>query len=55
MPNVVATSAIVWDLNTERSLPVASGVYIFHVDVAGLGTKTDRLAVFVERERLDSF
>jgi hypothetical protein len=54
-PNVVATSAIVWDLNTERALPVASGVYIFHVDVAGLGTKTDRLAVFVERERLDSF
>jgi len=25
------------------------------VDVDGVGTKTDRLAIFVEQERLDNF
>ncbi len=50
-----ATATINWDLNTERSLPVASGIYIYRVDVEGVGTKTDRIAVFVEQERLDNF
>jgi hypothetical protein len=50
-----ATATINWDLNTERNLPVASGVYIYRVEVDGVGSKTDRLAVFVEEERLDNF
>ncbi len=50
-----AVATINWDLNTDRNLPVASGVYIYRVDVDGVGTKTDRLAVFVEQERLDNF
>lgn len=44
-----------WNLNTDRNLPVASGVYIWRLDVDGVGSKTDRVAVFVEEERLDNF
>jgi hypothetical protein len=51
----MAQATISWDLNTNRNLPVASGVYIYHVDVDGVGTKTDRIAIFVEQERLDNF
>ena len=51
----MARAEIRWDLNTDNNLPVASGVYIYRVDVDGVGSKTDRLAVFVERERLDNY
>jgi hypothetical protein len=54
-PDEQAVATINWDLNTDRNLPVASGVYIYRVDVDGVGSKTDRLAVFVEQERLDNF
>lgn len=50
-----AIATLNWDLNTERNLPVASGIYIWRLDVEGVGSKTDRLAVFVEEERLDNF
>jgi len=40
---------IVWDLNTDNRLPVGSGVYIYRIDVEGVGSKTDRLAVFIEK------
>ncbi len=53
--DAMARAEIVWNLNTENNLPVASGVYIYRVDVQGAGSKTDRLAVFVERERLDNY
>jgi hypothetical protein len=51
----LAVATIQWDLNTDRNLPVASGIYIYRVDVDGVGNKTDRIAVFVEQERLDNF
>jgi hypothetical protein len=51
----MSRAEIVWDLNTENRLPVASGIYIYRVDVEGVGSKTDRIAVFVEKERLDNF
>jgi hypothetical protein len=51
----MARAEMVWDLNTDRRIPVASGVYIYNVDVEGVGSKTDRLAVFIERERLDNY
>ena len=50
-----ATSQANWDLNTERGLPVGSGVYIFHVDAPGVGTTTGKVAVFMEKERLNNF
>jgi hypothetical protein len=54
-PDEMAVATIEWNLNTDRNLPVASGIYIYHVDVEGVGSKTDRIAVFIEQERLDNF
>jgi hypothetical protein len=51
----MSSSQINWDLNTENRLPVASGVYIARIEVAGIGATTLRVAVFVEQERLDNF
>jgi hypothetical protein len=54
-PDEQAVATMQWDLNSERNLPVASGIYIWRLDVEGVGSKTDRLAVFIEEERLDNF
>ncbi len=51
----MSRAEIIWDLNTDNHLPVGSGLYIYVVDVAGVGSKTARLAVFIEKERLDNF
>jgi hypothetical protein len=50
-----ATSQATWNLNTENGLPVGSGVYIFQVDAPGAGTYTGKVAVFMEKERLNNF
>ena len=44
-----------WDLQNSSAIPVASGIYIYQVDVKGLGTKTGKMAVFIEKERLNRF
>jgi hypothetical protein len=44
-----------WDTLTETDLPVASGLYIYHVEAEGIGTKVGKLAVFTEVEQLDSY
>ena len=49
------TSQISWDLLTERGLPVSSGVYLFHVDAPGVGTKMGKVAIFMEKERLNTY
>jgi hypothetical protein len=48
-------SVLDWDLQTENRLPVASGVYVFHVESPGVGTTFGRLVVFMEKERLNTF
>jgi hypothetical protein len=48
-------SWIRWDLLTENGVPVASGIYIYHVEAEGIGTKVGKMAVFVEKERLNTF
>ncbi len=53
--DAASNAEIIWDLNTDNRLPVGSGVYIYRVDVEGVGSKTDRIAVFIEKERLDNF
>jgi hypothetical protein len=50
-----STSQLVWDVETSSALPVASGIYIFHVDAPGIGTHVGKLAVFMEKERLNTF
>jgi hypothetical protein len=49
------TSVLNWDLQTENRLPVASGVYVYHVEAPGVGTIFGRLVVFMEKERLNTF
>ena len=44
-----------WDLQTRNDLPVGSGVYIFHIEVPGVGEQIGRLVIFMEKERLNSF
>ncbi len=51
----MSSAQIIWDLHTENNLPVASGIYVTRIDVEGVGSKTDRIAVFIEQERLDNF
>ncbi len=51
----VVNSEAIWDLQNSRAIPVASGIYIYTVDVKGLGRKTGKMAVFVEKERLNRF
>lgn len=50
-----ATTLMRWDLKNSYGLPVASGIYIYHVDVPGIGNKVGKLAVFTPNERLDTY
>ena len=49
------SSVVAWDLENEQSIPVASGVYIYHVEAKGLGTEIGKMVVFIEKERLNRF
>ncbi len=45
-----------WDLQNEGQLPVASGLYIVHVDMPDLGTtKVLKVAIIQEQQILDRF
>jgi hypothetical protein len=44
-----------WDMKNEYGLPVASGIYVYHVEVPKLGEKIGKLAVFAPNERLDTY
>jgi hypothetical protein len=44
-----------WDLRNASDVPVASGIYICHVELPGVGQKVLKLAVFQPEERLDVF
>lgn len=50
-----ASAEIEWDVLTESGLPVASGLYIYHVEADGLGSKVGKVAVFTEVEQLEQF
>ncbi len=49
------TSVYTWDVQTENGLPVASGVYVYHIDAPGVGSTYGRLVVFMEKERLNTY
>ncbi len=49
------TSQVSWNLETNSGLPVGSGIYVFHVDAPGIGTKVGKVAIFVEKERLNNY
>jgi hypothetical protein len=49
------SSILEWNLENENRLPVASGVYVYHVEVPQVGTTIGRIAVFMEKEQLQNF
>jgi hypothetical protein len=49
------TSILEWNLLNEKEIPVASGFYIYHVDAPGIGSKYGKMAIFLEKERLNTF
>ncbi|MFB3909089.1 MAG: hypothetical protein ACE15D_11880 [Candidatus Eisenbacteria bacterium] len=49
------SSMLPWDLENDQQIPIASGVYLWHVDAKGVGSKTGKMIVFVEKERLNRF
>jgi hypothetical protein len=53
--NDPATTSIDWNLTNRNSLPVASGMYIVHIDMGAIGTKIIKVAVIMAEERLDNF
>ena len=44
-----------WDMHNAYDLPVASGIYVCHVDAPGLGEKVLKLAIVAPNERLDTY
>jgi hypothetical protein len=49
------TSILEWNLLNEKEIPVASGFYIYHVDAPGIGSVYGKMAIFLEKERLNTF
>jgi hypothetical protein len=44
-----------WDLKNLYELPVASGIYVYHVEADGLGEQIGKIAIFTPSERLDTY
>ena len=51
----LGTHTAKWDLRNDFDVPIASGIYIIHVDMGDLGEKVLKAAVFMPEERLDKF
>jgi hypothetical protein len=49
-----SSSLLEWDLLTTNRLPVASGVYVYHIEVPGAGSTTGKMVIFMEKERLSN-
>ncbi|MEM8559408.1 MAG: hypothetical protein AAGG50_16420 [Bacteroidota bacterium] len=44
-----------WDLNNEAGLPVASGMYLIHIEVPGVGERVLKFGLVQRRLQLDTF
>jgi hypothetical protein len=44
-----------WDLQTQNNLPIASGMYLAHVEVPGVGERVLRLGIVNRRNQVDIF
>ena len=53
--NDPSTSILEWNLFNSSEIPVASGFYIYHVDAPGIGSTFGKMAIFLEKERLNTF
>ena len=50
-----ASASFGWDLTTEDNLPIASGMYIIHIDAGALGEKVLKFGVIKKRVQLNTF
>jgi hypothetical protein len=50
-----AATTLEWDLETEGALPIASGMYLIHVEAPGIGEKVLKFGVIKKRVQLDLF
>ena len=50
----LSSSVLEWDLLTKNRLPVASGVYVYHISVPGAGETMGKMVIFMEKERLSN-
>lgn len=48
-------TSIDWDLKNQAGIPIASGMYLIHVEVPGVGEKVLRWMGFMRPPNLDSF
>lgn len=44
-----------WDLTNHKGLPVASGIYLVHIDLGELGVKILKSAIIMEQQFLDNY
>ena len=44
-----------WDLKNHKDIPVASGVYLIHIDAPGIGEKVIKWFGTIRQIDLDSF
>ena len=51
----VTQAEVTWDLLNEAQLPVASGVYVYHVEAKGVSSTFGKMIVFLEREKINFF
>ncbi len=52
---VIDNSSTNWDLKNHAGIPVASGMYIAHIEAEGIGERIVKFAIFIQEERLDTF
>ena len=55
MEKPAGSRTLTWNLTTENNLPIASGVYLVHLDVAGVGETVVKFAVVRKQTQLDVF
>ena len=48
-------ATIPWNLTTDHNLPIASGMYLIHVEVPGVGSHTMKFAVVKKRIQLNVY
>jgi hypothetical protein len=44
-----------WDLRNRAGIPVASGIYLIHFEVEGVGNVIRKAAIIMAEERLKPF
>jgi hypothetical protein len=52
----VGEPSLTWDLTTDNNnLPIASGMYLVHVEVPGVGSKFIKFGFVKKRTQLNTF